>query len=48
MIQYSLHNDEYLEAAKHYHKIWETPSVKEDESVKGREVITNDYIATKS
>ena len=38
MIQYSLHGSEYLEAAKHYHKIWETPSVKEDEPGKGKEV----------
>ena len=30
MIQYSLHGKEYLDVAKHYYNIWETPSVKED------------------
>ena len=41
MIQYALrlHNREYLDAEKHYHKIWETPSVnlKVDTTGKGRE-----------
>lgn len=36
LIQHALHSSAYLDAAKHYHKIWETPSVKEDESGKGR------------
>lgn len=40
MIQYALHNRDYLDAAKHYHKIWETPSVKDDTAEKGREVCT--------
>jgi 26S proteasome regulatory subunit N5 len=39
MIQYALHGSEYLDVAKYYHKIWETPSIKEDTS-KGREVRT--------
>lgn len=38
LIQHALHSSAYLDAAKHYHKIWETPSVKEDESGKGRVV----------
>ena len=38
MIQYALNHDQYLDAAKYYHKVWETPSIKEDESGKGREV----------
>ncbi len=37
MIEYALHGSEYLDAAQYYHKIWETPSIKEDES-KGRDV----------
>jgi len=39
MIQYSLHRHEYLDVAKHYHKIWETPSIKEDAKGKGREAL---------
>ena len=38
MIQYSLHQLSYLDVAKHYYKIWETPSIKEDEAGKGRQV----------
>ncbi|KAJ7596844.1 hypothetical protein C8J56DRAFT_1000939 [Mycena floridula] len=38
MIQYSLHHDEYLDVAKHYYKIWETPSVKAD-AKKGTEAL---------
>ena len=38
MIKYALHNNDYLDVAQHYHKIWETPSVKEDESGKGQTV----------
>lgn len=38
MIQYALHEREYLNVAKYYHKVWETPSIKEDENDKGREV----------
>jgi len=41
MIQYALHNREYLDAAKHYHKIWETPSVKDDTTEKGREALSH-------
>lgn len=36
LIQHALHSDAYLDVAKYYHKIWETPSVKEDEAGKGR------------
>jgi 26S proteasome regulatory subunit N5 len=38
MIQYALHQTAYLDVAKHYYKIWETPSIKEDEADKGRQV----------
>ena len=37
MIHYALHNSEYLDVAKHYHKIWETPSIKADETGRGKE-----------
>lgn len=36
MIQYALQHDSYLDAAKHYYKVWETPSIKEDVADKGR------------
>lgn len=39
MIQFALHQTAYLDVAKHYYKIWETPSIKEDEE-KGRQVCT--------
>jgi 26S proteasome regulatory subunit N5 len=32
MIQQALHQSAYLEVAKHYEKVWDTPSIKEDES----------------
>lgn len=38
MIQYALNQSEYLDAAKYYYKVWETPSIKSDESGRGREV----------
>ena len=38
LIQHALHSSAYLDVAKYYHKIWETPSVKEDETGKGRVV----------
>ncbi|TFK30833.1 26S proteasome non-ATPase regulatory subunit 12 [Coprinopsis marcescibilis] len=36
MIQYALQHSSYLEAAKYYYKVWETPSIKEDTAGKGR------------
>ncbi|CCM04205.1 uncharacterized protein FIBRA_06371 [Fibroporia radiculosa] len=39
MIQYALKQSAYLDAAKHYHKVWETPSVKEDVVGRGREAL---------
>ncbi|ESK98113.1 26s proteasome non-atpase regulatory subunit 12 [Moniliophthora roreri MCA 2997] len=36
MIQHALHYSWYLDVAKYYHKVWETPSIKEDVSDKGR------------
>jgi 26S proteasome regulatory subunit N5 len=38
MIQHALHSDSYLDAAKYYEKVWQTPSVKEDVNGKGRTV----------
>ena len=38
MIQYALQHSEYLDAAKYYHKIWETASIKADTNGRGREV----------
>ncbi|KAH9846866.1 PCI-domain-containing protein [Lenzites betulinus] len=39
MIQYALHAGSYLDAAKHYHKVWETPTIKEDVNGRGREAL---------
>jgi hypothetical protein len=39
MIQHALHQTAYLDVAKHYHKRWETPSIKEDENGEGKTVI---------
>ncbi|KZT05826.1 PCI-domain-containing protein [Laetiporus sulphureus 93-53] len=36
MIQYALKHDAYLDAAKYYYKIWETPNIKEDVTGRGR------------
>ncbi|KJA25803.1 hypothetical protein HYPSUDRAFT_134159 [Hypholoma sublateritium FD-334 SS-4] len=36
MIQHALHHDSYLDVAKYYYKVWETPSIKEDVSDKGK------------
>jgi len=38
MIQYALNKNEYLDVAKHYYKVWETPSIKEDTKGKGKAV----------
>ncbi|KAA1468067.1 PCI-domain-containing protein [Dentipellis sp. KUC8613] len=36
MVQHGLHHNAYLDVAKYYHKVWETPSIKEDESNKSQ------------
>ncbi|TFK56583.1 hypothetical protein OE88DRAFT_36148 [Heliocybe sulcata] len=36
MIQHALHHSAYLDVAKYYEKVWETPSIKEDENGKGQ------------
>jgi len=36
MIQHALHHSAYLDVAKYYYKVWETPSIKEDVSDKGK------------
>ena len=41
MIQYALHESAYLDAAKYYHKVWETPSIKEEVNGRGREACTS-------
>lgn len=38
MIQHALHHDSYLDVAKYYYKVWETPSIKEDANDKGKTV----------
>lgn len=44
MVQYALHENAYLNVAKYYYKIWETPSIKEDEDGKGREVSRQRFV----
>ncbi|PCH33904.1 26S proteasome non-ATPase regulatory subunit 12 [Wolfiporia cocos MD-104 SS10] len=39
MIQHALKHKAYLDAAKYYHTVWETPSVKEDVNGRGREAL---------
>lgn len=36
MIQHALHQSSYLDVAKYYHKVWETPSIKDDVNDKGK------------
>ncbi|KAH9960789.1 PCI-domain-containing protein [Lactifluus volemus] len=36
MVQYGLRHHAYLDVAKYYHKVWETPSIKEDTNGKGK------------
>ncbi|KIY69133.1 hypothetical protein CYLTODRAFT_430568 [Cylindrobasidium torrendii FP15055 ss-10] len=36
MIQHALHLTEYLDVANYYHRVWETPSIKEDVADKGK------------
>jgi 26S proteasome regulatory subunit N5 len=38
MIQHALHSSAYLDVAKYYYKVWETPSIKEDVHGKGKTV----------
>lgn len=38
MIQHALHGSAYLDCAKYYYKVWETPSIKEDVDDKGKAV----------
>ena len=39
MIQYALHENLYLDVAKYYYKIWETPSIKDDVDGKSRSTL---------
>ncbi|EKM84184.1 hypothetical protein AGABI1DRAFT_81883 [Agaricus bisporus var. burnettii JB137-S8] len=36
MMQHALHSSAYLDVAKYYYKVWETPSIKEDVNGKGK------------
>lgn len=45
LIEHALHSSSYLDVAKYYHKIWETPAVKEDENGKGRVVCFRSIIS---
>ncbi|KAK2461608.1 hypothetical protein APHAL10511_006071 [Amanita phalloides] len=36
MIQHALHYNSYLDVAKYYYKVWETPSIKSDVNDKGK------------
>jgi len=36
MIQHALHHSAYLDVAKYYYKVWETPAIKEDVTDKGK------------
>lgn len=38
MIQHALQQSTYLDVAKYYYKVWETPSIKEDVDDKGKAV----------
>jgi 26S proteasome regulatory subunit N5 len=38
MIQHALNASAYLDCAKYYYKVWETPSIKEDVEYKGKAV----------
>jgi 26S proteasome regulatory subunit N5 len=38
MIQFALHQNSYLDVAKYYEKVWDTPSIKADEKDKGKAV----------
>ena len=38
MVQHALQQASYLDVAKYYYKVWETPSIKEDVSGKGKVV----------
>lgn len=36
MVQHGLRHTAYLDVAKYYYKVWETPTIKEDVNGKGR------------
>lgn len=48
LTEHALHSNSYLDVAKYYHKIWETPSVKEDESGKGRVVCSCSTVSSRA
>ncbi|CAE6450874.1 unnamed protein product [Rhizoctonia solani] len=39
MIKFALYNASYLDAAKHYYKVWETPSIKAETEGRGRSTL---------
>lgn len=38
MIQHALQESSYLDVAKYYQKVWETPTIKDDVNDKGKAV----------
>lgn len=46
MVQYGLRHHAYLDVAKYYHKVWETPSIKEDVQGKGKTVRSDSITPT--
>ncbi|KAG8859553.1 hypothetical protein FRB96_004437 [Tulasnella sp. 330] len=44
MIQFALHHASYLDAAKYFHKVWETPIIKEETEGRGKEARFNPLI----
>lgn len=38
MIQFALRHNSYLDVAKYFHKVWETPVIKDETEGRGREV----------
>ncbi|KAF5385454.1 hypothetical protein D9757_005434 [Collybiopsis confluens] len=39
MIQHALHHSSYLDVAKYYHKVWETPAIMNDVNDKGKSAL---------
>ena len=46
MIQYALKHSAYLDAAKYWYKVWETPTIKEEVDARGRHVRIIRYLTS--
>ena len=46
MIQYALKHSAYLDAAKYWYKVWETPTIKEEVDARGRHVRISRYLTS--